>query len=153
MTGAAKVFVIFWQLNETTKRTNVPFVLHLVNGLRMIASQRFNCQMMPKVQKDDQLIADVDAIIKQHGSCGNAAKRIGVDRGLLWRFQKSGCAIDRNRDKLRKAISSQQYETNESKSERIELPRDLRTIREICRSLIMMIDRYDTWSSGGQTKS
>ncbi|MGE8454819.1 MAG: hypothetical protein ACN6OP_30260, partial [Pseudomonadales bacterium] len=71
---------------------------------------------MPKVVRDERLAARVHAFIEQRGSVSAAAAAMGVSRTLLWRFDRTGRAIDRTRGLLAAALERYEKETASAES-------------------------------------
>jgi hypothetical protein len=108
---------------------------------------------MPKIPPDESLCADVELLVDRHGSPAAAARVSGIDRSTLGRIRKSGCALEINARKIRDAAASIKNDKNATKSVAGDMPPDLRTVREACLSLIMIIDWYEAWSSHAQMNS
>ncbi|WP_139260404.1 hypothetical protein [Duganella sacchari] len=108
--------------------------------------------IMPKVQKDDALHTEIQAIVALCGGLGKAEKALQINRATLWRFCKSGCAIDRTRQQLEVAAKRYRSETNNfvSRQEKKmpasdELRIDqLRKIRAFCQSMITFVDAFES---------
>lgn len=108
---------------------------------------------MPKIQPDESLRADVELLVNRHGYPAAAARMSGIDRSTFGRIRNSGCALEMNARKIRKAASLARNEQNATKSAAESTPPDLRSLREVCLSLIMIIDWYEAWSSHAQMNS
>lgn len=114
---------------------------------------------MPKVQRDDALLRNIEAIAQDCGGYSQAAKRLGVDRVVLWRFCATGCAIERNRVRL--AEAAKRY-ANESSSTNIDekllhfanrsnvTTDDLQVIRHFCQKMISLVDAYEKMNEGSR---
>ncbi|WP_176079490.1 hypothetical protein [Paraburkholderia tropica] len=67
--------------------------------------------VMPRIAPDEILAADVRRFVDEVGGTAAAASRLGVEKTMLWRFARSGCAIRKNRVKLRAALDALQNAT------------------------------------------
>lgn len=107
---------------------------------------------MPKVQKDEALHAEIQAIVGLCGGLGKAEKVLQINRTKLWRFCKSGCAIGRNRQQLELAAKRYRSETGNSgfrHEEKIPASNELRIdelrkIRAFCQSMISFVDAFES---------
>ncbi|WP_124470903.1 hypothetical protein [Burkholderia ubonensis] len=61
---------------------------------------------MPKIQPDEALLVEIRSFVRESGGASRAAAALGVEKTLLWRFCSSGRAIERNRSRLRDALSA-----------------------------------------------
>lgn len=107
---------------------------------------------MPKVQRDEALLERLNMVVKECDGYGRAAKRLGVEKMMVWRFCTNGCAIERTRVRLSEAVKSYERE-----SSRITLneqlldfanqdkvtAEDLRVIRHFCQKMIFLVDAYE----------
>jgi hypothetical protein len=119
---------------------------------------------MPKIQPDHDLLFQVNKIVEKYGGCSPAAKYIGVDKATLWRFLKTGCAIERTRTTLRKAVELRksatsiggggENETNLGKLATLSLD-DLQRIKSMFQTMILVIDSYElsVGRSGAEAES
>jgi hypothetical protein len=111
---------------------------------------------MPKVKEDLDLVRKTRLLVERLGGIGVAAHYAGMDKTTLWRFLKNGRAIEKNRELLRIALGVQKNEmpgaSNEQNAKKSEtaaarpLPHDLRRIRAMCQSMMVVIDMYETWA-------
>ena len=106
---------------------------------------------MPKVVRDERLAARVRAFIEQCGSTSAAAAALGVNKTLLWRFDRTGCAIDRTRTQLAEALGKHEKETvpaeNGTNATVVGLPEnvsteDLVAMRAFFQNMLHVIDAY-----------
>lgn len=113
---------------------------------------------MPKVVRDEQLAARVRAFIEQRGSVSAAAVTLDVDRTLLWRFNRSGCAIERTRALLTAALEQYEKETVIGESVTSAAPlglpasvpvEDLIAMRAFLQNMLNVIDAYVGNPTGG----
>lgn len=107
---------------------------------------------MPKIQKDVELHQEVQQFVIKMGGIPQAAIQLGIDRTTLWRFNKSGCAIDRTRHALSDAIKRNKSATTEFAAHetrtKLDAPisiscNDLKTMRSFCQSMMALIDVYE----------
>jgi len=110
---------------------------------------------MPKLKKDDKLHQDVQNFVQAAGGLPQAAQQLGVGRVTLWRFCKTGCAIDRTRHRLSQGISRNKSATTESPAyettttqapPRFVSDGDLKTMRLFCNGMMALIDMYEQLS-------
>jgi hypothetical protein len=113
--------------------------------------------IMPKVVRDERLAARVRLFVERRGTVAAAATALGVSRTLLWRFHRSGCAINRTRTLLAEALGQYEKETSPAESETTEapagLPRsvsvdDLIAMRAFVQNILNVIDAYVATPSG-----
>ena len=113
---------------------------------------------MPKVVRDEQLAARVRAFIKKCGSVSAAAIELDVDRTLLWRFNRSGCAIERTRALLAAGLEQHEKETAIGESATsaataaspASVPvEDLIAMRAFLQNMLNVIDTYVGSPAGG----
>lgn len=107
--------------------------------------------IMPKVHSDNTLLLQVRKIVENHGGCSPAAKFLEVDKTTLWRFIKTGCAIERTRVTLRKSVvrhenainenSSALNKTLQGKEATLSLD-DLQRMKTMLQMMILVIDSY-----------
>lgn len=106
---------------------------------------------MPKVVRNQQLAERVRSFIDQSGSVSAAAVALNVDRTLLWRFNRSGCAIERTRASLAAALEQREKETAVGESATNVAPvgspasvpvEDLMAIRAFLQNMLNVIDAY-----------
>jgi len=118
---------------------------------------------MPKLKKDDKLHQDVRSYVQAAGGLPQAAQQLGVGRVTLWRFCKTGCALDRTRHRLSQGISRNKSATTESPTQettttqtppRFVSDEDLKTMRLFCNSMMALIDMHEQLSlSQGPTRT
>lgn len=110
---------------------------------------------MPKLKKDDKLHQDVQNYVQAVGGLPQAAQQLGVGRVTLWRFCKTGCALDRTRHSLSQGISRNKSATTESPTQettttqtppRFVSDEDLKTMRLFCNGMMALIDMYEQLS-------
>lgn len=107
---------------------------------------------MPKVQKDEALLQSIQAIVKECDGYSRTAKRLDVDRVVLWRFCATGCAIERNHTRLVDAVKRYRNESNKTdfdekllhfaKNDKVTAD-DLRVLRNFCQKMISIVDVYE----------
>lgn len=112
---------------------------------------------MPKVVRDEKLAARVRSFVEQRGSVSAAAAALGVDRTLLWRFNRTGCAIERTRAVFAAALEQYEKETSAGKSATSAAPAglqpsvsvaDLIAIRAFLQNMLNVIDAYPANPAG-----
>lgn len=112
---------------------------------------------MPKVQTDQLLHSEVSAFIDEVGGVARAAKLLGLERSTLWRFRKSGCALERTRKTISEAMkmrnknatSASIRDAHGTKAEDyVSLKQDdLVTMRAFCQKMLTLIDTYEALAS------
>lgn len=112
---------------------------------------------MPKVQKDNALLRSIQMIVTECKGYSRAAKRLDIDKMMVWRFCTTGRAIERNRARLADAVK--RYKSD-SKSISIDeellhfasrdkvTSDDLRVIRHFCQKMISLVDAYEKMNEG-----
>jgi hypothetical protein len=114
---------------------------------------------MPKIDRDDNLLIKVRALVAKHSGCSAAAKFIGINKATLWRFLNTGAAIERNKAKLRSAVDKPENEPCERKSETSEAGAgarnglsldDLERMKSMCQTMILVIESYMASSMKGE---
>lgn len=106
---------------------------------------------MPKVQRDNQLLARVTIFIAKSGGCSPAAQRLGVDRVTLWRFAQTGSALARTRERIKEQLALAESETNSISDSALELLGtqssiplgELRGIRKMCERMLAWVDKME----------
>lgn len=119
---------------------------------------------MPKIDRDEALQREVEALIAAYGGSGALiAREIGVDRSLLWRFRRTGRAIPATRDKLRNGMErlrkNRATPVADSVASSGRGPRvwaglvgrdpELRQVRRMCEGLLALLDAYDQQAQAG----
>lgn len=111
---------------------------------------------MPKVSRDEELARAVKDFVVQMGGFSAAARELRVDRTLLWRFCKNGCAIQKTRAHLAAALTAVQSasstfkkDTKDTVSDVGLLPtvEELAQIRRFLTKMIALVDACDRASS------
>jgi hypothetical protein len=107
---------------------------------------------MPKVAPDEVLVTDVRRFVDEVGGAAAAAAILDVEKTMLWRFLRSGCAIGKNRVKLRVALDAQKNATKRENATGNAVPRGtpdprlsastLSELRNTLTSMIVLIDAY-----------
>jgi hypothetical protein len=113
---------------------------------------------MPKVSRDERLAAQVRAFIEKFDAVSAAATALGVSKTLLWRFDRSGCAIGRTRTLLADALAKHEKETASAESETRATPpvglspnvpvEELLAMRALFQNMLNVIDAYVANPSG-----
>ena len=114
---------------------------------------------MPRIECDKSLQARLEQVVRNEGNPTVAAKQLCLERTMIWRFFKTGCAIPKNREALvvaldayearqRKnatsATSATKNSTNESFGQIANLsPEHLRRMRIFFQSMIAVLDCYE----------
>jgi len=107
---------------------------------------------MPKVMRDEGLAERVRLFIERRGTLSAAAVALGVDKTLLWRFNRSGCAIGRTRMQLTEALARFENETLQTENVtsvlRSQMPSgvsdgDLVALRAFFQNMLNLVDAFD----------
>ncbi|MDE1713568.1 hypothetical protein PWG14_13420 (plasmid) [Chromobacterium amazonense] len=111
---------------------------------------------MPKIECDKPLQVRLDQVIRNAGSPTAAAKLLGLERTMIWRFLKTGRAISKNREALSAALDAHEAQhkenatiqaknaTNESFLQLANLSlEDLQRMRAFFQSMIAVLDCYE----------
>lgn len=113
---------------------------------------------MPKISPDENLLMNVRALVAKNAGCSAAAKLIGIDKATLWRFLKTGSAIERNKAILRSAVEAAENEIHYRDSEANEAGTgsatglsldDLQRMKSMCQTMILVIESYTASSLKG----
>lgn len=116
---------------------------------------------MPKISPDENLLMNVRALVAKNAGCSAAAKLIGIDKATLWRFLKTGSAIERNKAILRSAVEAAENEIHYRDSEANEANEagagsatglsldDLQRMKSMCQTMILVIESYTASSLKG----
>lgn len=108
---------------------------------------------MPRIERDKSLQARLEQVVRNAGNPTIAAKQLCLERTMVWRFFRSGCAIPKNREALVAALDAYEARqqknattsaTNESFGQLANLsPEDLRRMRMFFQSMIAVLDCYE----------
>lgn len=113
---------------------------------------------MPKVVVDKDLKDEVAAIINTLGSGKKAADAMGVDRTMVWRFNNTGRAIEKNRKALKDGIARYKNETKPEHREthfdtidlhNMNMGEDLKFLRSLCNKVLTILDGYENLMANG----
>lgn len=117
---------------------------------------------MPKISPDENLLMNVRALVASNAGCSAAAKVIGINKATLWRFLKTGSAIERNKAILRSAVDAAESEPRDRDSETNEASTgpatglsldDLERMKSMCQTMILMIESFTASSLKGRGPS
>jgi len=107
---------------------------------------------MPKVGTDSELLAQVLALEEEVGNLSKIAVLLNVDRSTLWRFIRTGRAIERNREMIRSGLLRIKSETNVQTAQVNEatpftlsasIHEDVRMLRSLCTTVLTVLDGYE----------
>jgi hypothetical protein len=108
---------------------------------------------MPRVSKDVELHGEVRAFVSNSGGVAKAARLLGFDRSTLWRFLKTGCALEQTRLKIQAGLKRNESATNAPLRNRMEavldkepvpvLGDELKVMRAFCQKMMALIDMYE----------
>lgn len=111
---------------------------------------------MPKIECDKPLQVRLDQAIRNAGSPAAAAKQLGLERTMIWRFLKTGRAISKNREAISAALDAHEAQHVENATEKtknateesfLQLTNlsleDLQKMRVFFQSMIAVLDCYE----------
>lgn len=108
---------------------------------------------MPRIECDKSLQVRLEQVIRDAGTPAAAAKQLGLERTMVWRFLKTGCAIPKNREALATALEVHESRQQKSATENVAVDpfvkfvdlslEDVWRVRAFCQSMIAVLDCYE----------
>ncbi|MBK0416119.1 hypothetical protein JD974_17050 [Chromobacterium haemolyticum] len=111
---------------------------------------------MPRIECDKPLQARLEQVVRDTGNPTVAAKLLCLERTMVWRFFRTGCAIPKNREALVAALDTyeagqQKNATNATRKATTEplgqlanlSTEDIRRMRMFFQSMIAVLDCYE----------